>query len=517
LETKRKRLNIQKMAEEDGPLFPDRQQGITKIKNLTRWSDTLATPKAGAESASSEIKFRFEYNPEITKKIIYWEGDLTKLDVDAIVNSTNESLNEKNGLSEKILQLGGDELLKECTALEGCRTGEAKITGAYSLPCRYVIHTVGPRFNLKYKTAAESALHNCYRSTLELVKEYELNSVAFTVINTARRGYPPESGAHMALRTVRRFLERYGKGIDTVILCVTEELDKKAYAASLPLYFPRSVAEAEEANKLLPEDIGNEMGEPVQEERKIRIREIPGLSARMNIPVVSEDDPLRAWARDSDDAVSSFVKMQGDHDAIRKEEINVKLNVKGTDAAIQKYSRLLKRARAENLQDIAAKNIIFQTGIDSLGRPIVCVNGKAYHPDQVDKEKVLLYMVQYLDSISSKDYVVVYFNAEATSENHPDLAFVREVYGSLHPKYRRNLKILYIVHPTWWVRLTITVMNTFFTSDIREKIKNVDTLAALYESISHQQLSVPEYVLAYDRKVSTGVSLPVLSSHHDDL
>lgn len=66
---------------------------------------------------------------------------------------------------------------------------------------RHVIHTVGPRFNVKYRTAAESALHNCYRSTLELLKESGLSTVGFSVINSIRRGYPPEAGAHIALRT----------------------------------------------------------------------------------------------------------------------------------------------------------------------------------------------------------------------------------------------------------------------------------------------------------------------------
>ena len=68
-------------------------------------------------------------------------------------------------------------------------------------PRRHVIHTVGPRFNAKYRSAAESALHNCYRASLELIKENQLSSIAFPAINSIRRGYPPEAGAHIALRT----------------------------------------------------------------------------------------------------------------------------------------------------------------------------------------------------------------------------------------------------------------------------------------------------------------------------
>ena len=104
-----------------------------------------------------------------------------------------------------------------------CRTGEAKITGAYKLParsavliqavqsppplppslspgCRHVIHTVGPRYNIRYKTAAESALYNCYRSVMQIVCSRRLATIAFSTLNSCRRGYPPEEGAHIAIR-----------------------------------------------------------------------------------------------------------------------------------------------------------------------------------------------------------------------------------------------------------------------------------------------------------------------------
>ncbi len=81
-----------------------------------------------------------------------------------------------------------------------CKTGDAKMTSAYDLPCRYVIHTVGPRFNSKYETAAESALHSAYRRVLQLVREHRLPSVAIPAINSVKRGYPPDQGAHIAIR-----------------------------------------------------------------------------------------------------------------------------------------------------------------------------------------------------------------------------------------------------------------------------------------------------------------------------
>jgi len=166
------------------------------------------------------------------------------------------------------------------------------------------------------------------------------------------------------------------------------------------------------------------------------------------------------------------------------------------ELAQQTYLRLLRRAKNENLSDIASKNLIYQSGTDSFGRAIVCVNGKFYNPSEVNKDRALLYLILYMDAIASRDYVIVYFNAEATSDNHPDLSFIREVYESLHPKYRRNLKLFYLVHPTWWVKLAVSIMNTFFTSDVREKMRNIENLGMLYQSISPQQLNIPEYVMA---------------------
>ena len=108
----------------------------------------------------------------------------------------------------------------------GCRTGEAKVTGAYKLPARsvvplqlvlytspfppspptpphrHVIHTVGPRYNVRYRTAAESALYNCYRSVMQIVHSRRLATVAFSTLNSSRRGYPPEDGAHIAIRKI---------------------------------------------------------------------------------------------------------------------------------------------------------------------------------------------------------------------------------------------------------------------------------------------------------------------------
>ena len=185
--------------------------------------------------------------------------------------------------------MAGPELHQECMTLEGCRTGEAKLSKGYGLAAAHVIHTVGPRYNVKYRTAAENALHSCYRNVLQVAKENKIRAVAFCCVNSERKGYPPEDAVHIALRTVRRFLERWGPDIDRIVFAVDAK-NVEAYRTALPLYFPRSDEEELAARELLPEDTGNELGETVSEERKIRISEFPRPPPQTALPTQATAD-----------------------------------------------------------------------------------------------------------------------------------------------------------------------------------------------------------------------------------
>ena len=142
---------------------------------------------------------------------------------------------------------------------------------------RFVFHTVGPRFNRRYRTAAESALFSCCRSTLTELRERGLRTLGMPAINTPTRNYLTKDAAPIILRTIRRFLEAHGDAIDRVVLCLSDT-DRATYHTVLPMYFPRSDGEAAWSATVLPEDIGNAEGEPVIEERKIRIMSKPRMS-----------------------------------------------------------------------------------------------------------------------------------------------------------------------------------------------------------------------------------------------
>jgi O-acetyl-ADP-ribose deacetylase (regulator of RNase III) len=155
------------------------------------------------------------------------QGDITKLKVDAIVNAANRTLLGGGGVDGAIHKAAGPNLLEECRTLGGCNTGEAKITSAYNLPCKYVIHTVGPVW-YGGNNGEASALKNCYLNSLKLAEKYACKSVAFPCISTGVYRFPKEHAAQIALKAVKEFSPLLKNIQEIIFVCFTPK-DKKIY------------------------------------------------------------------------------------------------------------------------------------------------------------------------------------------------------------------------------------------------------------------------------------------------
>ncbi|KAI3696338.1 hypothetical protein L1987_79351 [Smallanthus sonchifolius] len=207
---------------------------------------------------------RFPVDHEVNSKIYLWNGNPWNLEVDAVVNSTNETLDEAH-CSPGLHAAAGPDLAEECATLGGCRTGMAKVTNAYDLPASLGVED----------STIVICFHHC----------------------TEGKNYPWEPAAHVAIRTVCRFLEKQKDKITGVVFCLTTTNDTEVYKRLLPLYFPRDKKEEAIAISKLPADVGDENGETVIDERKIRIKPLPNvkrtgpkpLRASLDVPVSDKD------------------------------------------------------------------------------------------------------------------------------------------------------------------------------------------------------------------------------------
>jgi O-acetyl-ADP-ribose deacetylase (regulator of RNase III) len=167
----------------------------------------------------------------VTNRVEIFRGDITKLKVDAIVNAANSTLRGGGGVDGAIHRAAGKELLEECKTLDGCKTGEAKITKGYNLPAKNVIHTVGPVWNGGDHNEYE-LLARCYRNSLNLALENGIKSIAFPAISTGVYSFPLERAAKLAIDEVTKFLNDVDK-IEKVIFVAFDDSTYNCYEEKL--------------------------------------------------------------------------------------------------------------------------------------------------------------------------------------------------------------------------------------------------------------------------------------------
>lgn len=531
-----------------GGMASDSGDVVVTLDQVPRWSDAdqryygggdssspfsyFSDPLTSPSGADSGVTSRFPVDHEINSKIYLWRGNPWNLEVDAVVNSTNESLDEAHS-SPGLHAAAGPGLAEECASLGGCRTGMAKITNAYDLPARKVIHTVGPKYAVKYHTAAENALSHCYRSCLELLIENGLQSIATGCIYTEAKNYPREPAAHVAIRTVRRFLEKQKDKITAVVFCTTTSSDTEIYKRLLPLYFPRDKLEEEIAVSKLPADVGDENGETIIDERKIRIKPLPAVSAStpkpstasLDLPVSDVGLTLRrknSFSLESylDPAFMSLIK---DPDQRRKEQQEKAAQTQSGFncakllgfgdlggpplSAAEEYSlhsRYLAKANSLNLSDIAEMKIVYRGGVDSEGRPVMVVIGAHFLLRCLDLERFVLYVIKEFEPLIQKPYSIVYIHSAASLQVQPDLGWMKRLQQILGRKHKRNLHAIYVLHPTLGLRTAVFALQLFVDGEVWKKVVYVDRLLQLFRYVPREQLTIPDFVFQHDLEVNGG-------------
>uniref|UniRef100_A0A673KSM0 Ganglioside-induced differentiation-associated protein 2-like n=1 Tax=Sinocyclocheilus rhinocerous TaxID=307959 RepID=A0A673KSM0_9TELE len=425
----------------------DQSQGVQDEvdgeNQLTEEDDQLTNQLNSLESP-------FLFRQDINSKIVLFNGDVALLNCTAIISTSNETLTDKNPVSDSIHRYAGPELRDELLKLKGCRTGEAKMTEGFNLAARFIIHTVGPKYKAKYRTAAESSLYSCYRNIMQLAKEHAMASVGLCVVSTVKRAYPLEDATHIALRTVRRFLENHGENIETVVFAVSD-VEEPVYRKLMPLYYPCSKKEEKISLPLLPADIGNTEGEPVVPERQIRIAEKPG-------------------------------------------------NLEGEGLCT--FCSGCEKTSFHNIVLSQCNFFLSFSGVDLCGRTVMVVVGRNIPVTIIDMEKALLYFIHVMDHITVKEYVMVYFHTLTGEHNHLDTDFLKKLSDIVDAKFKKNLRAFYFVHPTFRTKVSTWFFTTFSVSGLKEKVHHIENLQQLFTCILPEQIDIPPFVLEYDTRSS---------------
>ena len=158
----------------------------------------------------------------ISDRIVIIQGNIVKLEVDAVVNAANSTLLGGGGVDGAIHRASGPELLEECKGLKGCATGEAKITKGYFLPAKWIIHTVGPVWQGGQK-GEDGLLASCYRKSLEIANEYAVKTIAFPAISTGAYNFPSKRAAGIAVSEIIKFLQENELPEKIFLVCFNKE------------------------------------------------------------------------------------------------------------------------------------------------------------------------------------------------------------------------------------------------------------------------------------------------------
>jgi hypothetical protein len=195
----------------------------------------------------------------------------------------------------------------------------------------------------------------------------------------------------------------------------------------------------------------------------------------------------------------AFAKMEADVDKLRLERRCPPEQMNAAEQRRLNYERMLKRTRQENFADVISRRFFYQSGFSRTGEPVMVFIGRNLPSSLALTDKVLLYMIQQMDQIVSNKYILIYFHTLADPSNQSSSAdCLKRLFDVGDSRYQRNLQSLYMLHTTFWSKMSFWWWSTFDASEIKSKIEHLPGLEYLFACVSPDQLDLPDFVLKYD-------------------
>ncbi|THF97992.1 hypothetical protein TEA_007541 [Camellia sinensis var. sinensis] len=505
-----------------GGLPTDSGDSVVTLDQVPRWSDAEyrfsyenedhafpnsyfpdpLTSSSGAETSGNGMVPRFPVDHEINSKIYLWRGYPWNLEVDAVVNSTNENLDEAHS-SPGLHAAAGPGLAEDCATLFEC----------------FFFQSLSSKLSLFLGTV---------RRFLEKQK-HKIKAVVFCTTTS--------SDTEIYKRLLPLYFPR-------------DKLEEEVAMAKLPADVgdengETAIDERKIRIKPLP-DVKKTVSKPLQASMDLPVSDV-GLTRRplrvgvahffatlsvawislmLNTLVVQR---IAIWRRlwywnssylDSyiDPAFMSLIK---DPDQRRKEQWEKTAQARSgwncakilgygdlggpPLSAAEEYSlhsRYLAKANSVNLSEIAEMKIVYRGGVDSDGRPVMVVVGAHFLLRCLDLERFVLYVVKEFEPLIQKPYTIVYFHSAASLQMQPDLGWMRRLQQILGRKHQRNLHAIYVLHPTFGLKAAILALQMFVDSVVWKKVVYVDRLLQLFRYVPREQLTIPDFV--HDLEVNGG-------------
>uniref|UniRef100_A0A0G4G0Q1 Macro domain-containing protein n=1 Tax=Chromera velia CCMP2878 TaxID=1169474 RepID=A0A0G4G0Q1_9ALVE len=470
-------------------------------------SAEAAYDDACASSSSSVVHPSppFPVDSKLNAKVFLYEGDMCALKIDAITNFTNETYDLQDPLAARILNIGGDDLMEELDGLEKCRSGEARSTRAVRFPCRTLIHTVGPRYNPKYQTAAENTLNACIRECMKLVVDAGQKTIALPCIYSDRKNFPRELCGHVTLRSVRRWMERLGDRVDAVVLVAARPGEKALFRRLMPLYFPRNLEEESKSLRLLPENVGNSAGETEVAERRLKISNL--MAAREDS---DPEDSSPENGRDRDDIAASvdvsFTRATREVDSARRVGALMETGEDGELSGEALYTRYLKAAQSADLREIEKFNFISLAGRDHANRNVIAFKAALFPGNAFSWQHLLMHIVATCDPYVKDKFTLLFLDANVSGANHPSLLMLREVYNIFNSKYQDTMDIILVLHPTLLFKTVFTACWPLMSARVWDATVYCDKIEDLKNYLDPEKLELPPYVRTFDESVQKSKS-----------